>query len=191
MDGPGKAVSRAYGTTVERYLQQLNDALVPLQRLRWAVALVLALLYALRVVKLKGFYLVTYALGIFFLQKLVAFLAPKSDAEVDGPSLPTRDSDEFRPFQRKLPEYKFWRAIVGGIMCAHAAACFRVLDVPVYWPILLAYWLLLFFVTMRKQVAHMMKHKYLPFTNAFKHRSAPSILTSSTSRHGTASSSRR
>uniref|UniRef100_A0A915K5U1 Uncharacterized protein n=1 Tax=Romanomermis culicivorax TaxID=13658 RepID=A0A915K5U1_ROMCU len=26
----------------------------------------------------------------------------------DGPSLPTRTNDEFRPFMRRLPEFKFW-----------------------------------------------------------------------------------
>jgi hypothetical protein len=33
---------------------------------------------------------------------------------------------------------------------------------------LLAYWLLLFFVTMRKQVLHMWKHKHLPWINLWK-----------------------
>ena len=26
----------------------------------------------------------------------------------DGPSLPTRNEEEFKPFIRKLPEFKFW-----------------------------------------------------------------------------------
>lgn len=26
----------------------------------------------------------------------------------DGPSLPTRQNEEFRPFIRRLPEFKFW-----------------------------------------------------------------------------------
>ncbi len=29
-----------------------------------------------------------------------------------GPSLPTRQSDEFRPFIRRLPEFKFWYVLV-------------------------------------------------------------------------------
>jgi hypothetical protein len=162
-------VSRAYGSNaLERVSQQVNDSLVSYQKARWAASASLAVMYAYRVMKLRGFYLVTYALGIFFLQKLVAFVAPKADSDGDGPSLPRLETEEFKPFQRKLPEYKFWRAITGGVTCAHLAACFRLLDVPVYWPILLAYWLLLFFVTMRKQVSHMWKHKYLPFTNLWK-----------------------
>jgi hypothetical protein len=40
--------------------------------------------------------------------------------------------------------------------------------VPVFWPILLLYWLLLFVVTMKRQIKHMIKHKYLPFTTGKK-----------------------
>lgn len=36
-------------------------------------------------------------------------------------------------------------------------------DVPVFWPVLLVYWVILVFVTMRRQVRHMIKHNYLPF----------------------------
>jgi hypothetical protein len=35
---------------------------------------------------------------------------------------------------------------------------------PVFWPILVLYFCMLFFVTMRKQIQHMIKHKYLPFS---------------------------
>jgi len=41
---------------------------------------------------------------------------------------------------------------------------FSVFDVPVFWPILLCYWVVLFVLTMRRQIAHMIKHKYIPFS---------------------------
>ena len=44
----------------------------------------------------------------------------------------------------------------------HAAAQF--FDIPVFWPILLMYWFILLFVTMKRQVKHMIKHRYLPFS---------------------------
>ena len=31
-----------------------------------------------------------------------------SDDDDDGPALPTTTSEEFRPFIRRLPEFKFW-----------------------------------------------------------------------------------
>lgn len=41
---------------------------------------------------------------------------------------------------------------------------FPVFDVPVFWPILLFYWVVLFTVTMRKQITLMIKYKYVPFS---------------------------
>ena len=40
---------------------------------------------------------------------------------------------------------------------------FSVFDVPVFWPILLFYWIVLFFLTMKRQILHMIKYKYIPF----------------------------
>ena len=67
----------------------------------------LIIMYAYRMIRFCGFYLATYALGIFFLQKPVAFVAPKADSDGHGPSLPCLKTEEFKPFQCKLPEYKF------------------------------------------------------------------------------------
>lgn len=30
----------------------------------------------------------------------------------DGPTLPSKGSEEFRPFMRRLPEFKFWQAFI-------------------------------------------------------------------------------
>lgn len=57
-----------------------------------------------------GFYIVTYALGIFNLNMLLGFLTPQVDPELEGPTLPSKKEDEFRPFVRRLPEFKFWCA---------------------------------------------------------------------------------
>lgn len=49
---------------------------------------------------------------------------------------------------------------------------FPMFDVPVFWPILLLYWLLLFTVTMKRQIKHMIKYRYLPFSTGKKVSSA-------------------
>jgi hypothetical protein len=36
-------------------------------------------------------------------------------------------------------------------------------DIPVFWPILVIYFFALCFMTMRRQISHMMKYKYIPF----------------------------
>ncbi|KAG0536989.1 hypothetical protein BDA96_03G109200 [Sorghum bicolor] len=41
---------------------------------------------------------------------------------------------------------------------------FSVFDVPVFWPILLCYWVVLFVLTMKRQIVHMIKYKYVPFS---------------------------
>jgi hypothetical protein len=69
--------------------------------------------------------------------------------------LPTKEEDEFRPFVRRLPEFKFWysatRAIVIGIFCSF----FTAFDLPVFWPVLVMYFIILFVLTSRYSlVAH-------------------------------------
>lgn len=41
---------------------------------------------------------------------------------------------------------------------------FPIFDVPVFWPILLMYWFVLLFVTMKRQIKHMIKYRYIPFS---------------------------
>lgn len=92
--------------------QHFLDKTTPHVLYRWIVFVFIAVLYVVRVYLLEGFYVVSYALGIYILNLLVGFLSPQVDPEVqdlsDGPTLPTRETDEFRPFVRRLPEFKFW-----------------------------------------------------------------------------------
>jgi hypothetical protein len=53
------------------------------------------------------------------------------------------------------------------------ATFFPVFDVPVFWPILLLYFFVLFFITMKRQIKHMIKHKYIPFDLGKKVTSPP------------------
>ncbi|XP_039009578.1 protein RER1A-like [Hibiscus syriacus] len=132
---------------------------------RWIGCLALMMLYAVRVYLVQGFYIITYGLGIYLLNLLMGFLSPQVDPELqDGPSLPTRGSDEFRPFVRRLPEFKFWYSIMMAFSIAFVMTFFTVFDVPVFWPILLFYWFTLFILSMKRQILHMIKYKYVPFS---------------------------
>lgn len=56
-----------------------------------------------------GFYIVTYGMGIYNLNLVLGFITPQFDPEQEaGPELPTKADEEFRPFVRRLPEFKFW-----------------------------------------------------------------------------------
>uniref|UniRef100_A0A7N0TDR1 Protein RER1 n=1 Tax=Kalanchoe fedtschenkoi TaxID=63787 RepID=A0A7N0TDR1_KALFE len=143
------------------------DKTTPHPVLRWIASSILVVLYFLRVFYLKGFYVVTYGVGIYLLNLLIGFLSPLVDPETepsDGPLLPTKGSDEFKPFIRRLPEFKFWYAVTKAFCIAFLMTFFSIFDVPVFWPILLVYWFVLFVLTMKRQILHMVKYRYVPFT---------------------------
>ncbi|KAL3515155.1 hypothetical protein ACH5RR_022057 [Cinchona calisaya] len=151
---------------VWKLFQYYLDKSTPHAVYRWIGTCVLLALYALRVYYVQGFYIVTYGLGIYILNLLIGFLSPLVDPEMehsDGPLLPTKGSDEFKPFIRRLPEFKFWYAITKALCVAFVMTFFSIFDVPVFWPILLCYWLVLFVLTMKRQIMHMIKYKYIPF----------------------------
>ena len=49
-------------------------------------------------------------------------------------------------------------------MTALGMTCCSLFDIPVFWPILLLYFFVLFFLTMKRQILHMYKHKYVPIS---------------------------
>jgi len=127
---------------------------------------ILLALFFFRVYLVQGYFIVAYGLGIFLLNNFIAFLSPLEDPNDDGPTLPTSDKEgkEFRPFARRLPEFKFWLACTRGTATCILMTFFSVFDVPVFWPILLLYFFVLFFMTMKRQIMHMYKHKYVPIS---------------------------
>lgn len=77
------------------------------------------------------------------------------------PSLPSET--EFRPFVRRLPEFKaFTKAMTATTICLFLTF-FSFLDIPVYWPILVFYFISLTLLTLRKQVEHMVRYRYVPW----------------------------
>ncbi|KAL7277793.1 hypothetical protein ACG7TL_008736 [Trametes sanguinea] len=74
--------------------------------------------------------------------------------------LPSQGDDEFRPFVRRrpYPRLSATRATLITTVCTF----FEMFDVFVYWPILVVYWFVLLLLTMRRQIQHMIKYKYIP-----------------------------
>jgi hypothetical protein len=77
---------------------------------------------------------VAYSLGIYLLNLFLAFLQPKFDPSneaidnemEDGTSgLPTKQDEEFRPFIRRLPEFKFWHSATRAIAIGSRSLMFR------------------------------------------------------------------
>ena len=69
-----------------------------------------------------------------------------------GPELPTRSNEEFRPFIRRLPEFKFWYAFTKSTVIGMVCTFFEVFNIPVFWPILVMYFITLFCITMKRQI---------------------------------------
>ena len=142
-------------------------------------------------------FLVAYSLGIYLLNLFLAFLQPKFDPSneaidnemEDGAAggLPTKQDEEFRPFIRRLPEFKFWHSATRAVAIGFFCTWFSIFDVPVFWPVLVVYWLILFTLTSKvfwvfdwrgghfegiwlilstvtRQIQHMIKYRYVPFS---------------------------
>lgn len=140
---------------------------------------------------------VAYALGIYLLNLFLAFLQPKFDPSSDAldnemedgsvGTLPTKRDEEFKPFIRRLPEFKFWYWATRAVAISFFCTFFELFNVPVFWPVLVMYWMILFVLTseflpvpplaahpslpgksntspVRKQIQHMVKYRYVPFT---------------------------
>mmetsp|Transcript_5539 Transcript_5539/g.16325 ORF Transcript_5539/g.16325 Transcript_5539/m.16325 type:complete len:183 (+) Transcript_5539:96-644(+) len=150
--------------SIQRTFQQILDRSTVHVVPRWLGLAAALCVYALRIYTVRGWFIVTYGLGIFLLNNLIGFLSPQADPESDGPLLPTAASDDYKPFARRVPEFKFWYSSTKGTMMAFGMTFFSVFDVPVFWPILLIYFFALFFLTMKRQIKHMIKYKYVPWS---------------------------
>lgn len=163
----GNALSRFYN----RYCfhsQRMLDQVTPYHLSRWILNGFLLVIFMYRVIALQGFYIIAYILGIFLLNQFILFLTPvvidDLDDDEDEPGLPTKSNDEFRPFMRRLPEFKFWYTAYKSLVISICCTFFDMFDIPVFWPILVMYFITLFVVTMKRQIRHMIKHRYVPFS---------------------------
>jgi len=86
----------------------------------------------------------------------------QTDPETDGPLLPTSGAEEFRPFNRKVPEFAFWWGVVRGVLTAFVMTFIPLFNIPVFWPVLVMYFFALLGLTLKDRIAHMVKHRYLP-----------------------------
>ena len=171
-DTPFSAVT-AQTTKYGRMFQAYLDKSTPYTTYRWGGSGVLFLLFGLRIFLAQGWYIVAYSLGIYLLNLFLAFLSPKFDPALEqdegmedgnASGLPTKEDQEFRPFVRRLPEFKFWYSTTKAISIGFFCSWFEIFNLPVFWPVLVVYWLILFCLTMRRQIQHMIKYRYVPFT---------------------------
>ncbi|ATY64191.1 heavy metal transporter, putative [Cordyceps militaris CM01] len=187
------AAVTVHTTKLQRQYQALLDQSTPYVLNRWIATGVTLIFFFIRIFVAQGWYIgtratvgrlprdaanhdssiVAYALGIYLLNLFLAFLQPKFDPSNDDletdmedgvGTLPTKSDEEFRPFIRRLPEFKFWYWATRAVTISFFCTWFEIFNIPVFWPILVMYWMILFVLTMRKQIQHMIKYRYVPFT---------------------------
>jgi len=69
-----------------------------------------------------------------------------------GGLLPMDKRDEFQPFIRRLPEFSFWLESCKATGVALCATFLPFLDIPVFVPILVIYFMFLTYLLLKQQV---------------------------------------
>ena len=94
---------------VKRKQQMFIDKVSVYPKERWLGLIILLALYALRIWQTQGYAVITYLLGLYYLNQIMLYLSPAVDPEElenenteDPYILPMRDTDEFKGFQRKI-----------------------------------------------------------------------------------------
>lgn len=150
------------------YLEKIKDKLIIYQLERWLIIVVLAMIYIVRLVVTKGYHCLTYIICVHFLNAFIGFISPLEDPEEynlksNDSFLPQKNNEEFKPFQRKIKEYSFWSIMFSSLLVAIPLTFFKSFDIPVFWPLLLIYFILIFGLVMKRQIQHMIKYHYLPW----------------------------
>ena len=164
---------KSFFQKMDIYYNSIKDKIIIYKAQRWGVVAFLAVFYFIRMFRTKGYYALTYCIGIHFLNSFIGFISPLDDPEEDqlnnGDSyLPQKNNEEFRPFQRKVKEYSFWSMMFWTFLIAIPMTFFEAFNIPVFWPLLLVYFILIFFLIMRRQIKHMIKYNYLPWDTGKK-----------------------
>ena len=150
------------------YKSIIRDKIIIYRLERWLIVAIFALIFVIRVILSQGFYCLTYYVCIHILNSFIGFISPLEDPEEYGLNsgdsyLPQKNNEEFKPFQRKIKEYRFCSIVFCTFLVAIPMTFSKAFDIPVFWPVLLFYFILMFYIVMRRQIQHMIKYHYLPW----------------------------
>ena len=153
------------------YYNIIKDKIIIYPLERWLITAILFLIYIIRIVLTKAFACLTYCIGIHLLNSFIGFISPLDDPEDydldnDDSFLPTKNNEEFKPFYRKVKEYTFWSRVSLTLFISIICTFFKGFDIPVFWPLLLVYFFLIFGLVMKRQIQHMIKYHYLPWDHS-------------------------
>ncbi|BAM40944.1 uncharacterized protein TOT_030000205 [Theileria orientalis strain Shintoku] len=157
---------------------------------RWTYFSFLFFLFWTYVIFNSSHYVIAYMYTVYLLSLVMRFLTPLSFKDLctaheganSGTILPLSEQDaansskitkvgfrsaenvyEFKPFLRQLNEFTFWLCAVRVSYIALLCLFSDFLDIDVYWPLLVFYFICLFTVSFNEQIQNMIKYKYVPF----------------------------
>ncbi len=100
---------------------------------------------------------VAYALGIYLLNLFLAFLQPKFDPSNDAldndmedgtaGSLPHQEGRGIPPLHPPPSRVQVLALATRAVVIAFMCSWFEVFNIPVFWPVLVMYWMILFVLT--------------------------------------------
>jgi hypothetical protein len=158
--------------------QVLLDKLAPQIAYRWIFTAFIAFIFLLRIILKNSFYLITYCVGIYLIHSTIMFLTPKGNDIADPFESYEQNKDEeddyepelidnqYKPIVRNMPEFEYWKFTTKIISGALFGTFFDFLDIPVYTPILLIYFVVMLSLTVKCLLQHMKKYNYNPFTSS-------------------------
>ena len=139
------------------YCNLIKDTIIIYDIERWLIAASIVMIYIARVLLTKGYYFLTYCISIYILNEFIGFISPLEDPEElelndDDSFLPQKNNEEFKPFRRKVKEYTFWSKVFFTFLFSIPLTFIKSFDIPVFWPLLLIYFFLIFFLVMKKRM---------------------------------------
>lgn len=172
--------------TVRKHHRNLLDYLIQYKTARWLITAALCLFYFERSYGMN-YYIVTYLIGFYVLQLIVKYVTPKGldqdeneEEDYEEQSISTDSSisfqpyltdcraDESRPITPSMSEMQVWERLTYAFTMGTICTCFKLLEIDVFWPMLVVYFLLLAAYTIRKVFKQMVKHNY-GFDDFVKH----------------------
>lgn len=150
------------------------NKLIPRPMVRWTIFSCTYLFFMLRVLIMQKYFLVAYMSSIYILYGFVSFCSPNDDSipcaledfdDFDVSNIPTNTIEEiedYKPFDRKLPDYKYWESSMICLCFSILATLFDVFNFTVYAPILIIYFLIMCISVIRNIYLHSKKFNYNP-----------------------------
>lgn len=109
---------------------------------RWVSIGVIALLLLVRVIITKKHIFWYYCMCTFILSRFILFVSP-SGLEKGVFELPTTDAPDYKPIERQLPEFGFWKSCSVAVLVFFLISIFPFMNIPVLWEFVVIYLVIL------------------------------------------------